>query len=104
MAHDAALHLKLDPAVAENLGRVAHARKVSRAQLVREAISACYQTESTGLPIKQQQALAAYQGEFISIGKLARMMGMHVLELRHWLHEHGIAQNNAYTDRESADA
>ncbi len=82
MAHDATLHLKLDRAMAENLKHIAQARRKSRGQLVREAIAACYPTETTNLPKKQEQALVAYRGGFISIGKLARVMGMHVLELR----------------------
>ncbi len=84
MAHDATLHLKLDRAMAENLKRIAQAWRKSCGQLVREAIAACYPTETTNLPKKQEQALVAYRGGFISIGKLARVMGMHVLELRDW--------------------
>jgi len=71
MAHDATLHLKLDPESAENLKRIAQSRNKSRGQLVREAIAACYQTGGMDLPQKQEQALAAYQGGFISIGRLA---------------------------------
>ena len=104
MAHEATLHLKLDRATAENLKRIAHSRKKSRGQLVREAIAACYQTEEMDLPKKQEQALAAYRGGFISIGRLARVMGLHVLELRGWLHEHGVNQSNAYSDGEDLDA
>ena len=104
MAHEATLHLKLDRATAENLKRIAQSRKKSRGQLVREAIAACYQTEDMDLPKKQERALVAYRGGFISIGKLARVMGMHVLELRGWLHEHGVNQSNVYSDGEDLNA
>ena len=92
MAHDATLHVKIDPATNEQLARLAAARKTSKGQLVRDAILACYQVPVDDLPIRQRQALAAFQGGFISIGKLAESFGMHVLDLRNWLSEHGIGQ------------
>ncbi|MEW6753192.1 MAG: ribbon-helix-helix protein, CopG family [Candidatus Latescibacterota bacterium] len=104
MPNDAALHLRLDPAMAETLKRIARKRQKSPGQLVREAIAACYQTEGLQLPTRQEQALAAYQGGFISLGKLARVMGLHVLELRLWLDEHGIPQSIAYCDSEAESA
>ena len=45
------------------------------------------------LPHSQRQAVEAYRGGFISIGRLAEVMGMHVLELRQWLAEHAIDEN-----------
>ena len=50
MAHDATLHVKIDPATNEQLARLAAARKTSKGQLVRDAIFACYQVNvrSTG--------------------------------------------------------
>ena len=47
------------------------------------------------LPMQQRHALAAFVGGYISIGKLAEALGMHVLDLRGWLSEHGIEQNTA---------
>lgn len=47
------------------------------------------------LHVQQRHALAAYVGGYISIGKLAEALGMHVLDLRRWLSEHGIEQNTA---------
>ena len=77
---------------------------MAKGQLVREAISACYQATLSDLPIQQRQALAAYQGGYISVGKLAKEMGIHVLQLRSWLAEQGIAQRNAYGDEDAARA
>lgn len=39
------------------------------------------------MPETHKETLGAYKGGFISIGKLAGIMGMHVLELRNWLTE-----------------
>ena len=100
MAHDATLHVKIDPDTNEQLARLAAARKTSKGQLVRDAIFACYQVPVNDLPIRQRHALAAFAGGFISIGKLAESFGMHVLDLRRWLSEHGIDQ---YTAMSAAD-
>lgn len=104
MAQDATLHVKLDSETADSLKKLAYARGKSKGQLVREAISACYQTSLDELSLKQRQALAAYQGGYISLGKLARVMGVHVLETRKWLEEHGIDQRNACGDEDLASA
>ena len=95
MAHDATLQVKIDLATNEQLARLAAARKTSKGQLVRDAILACYQVPVNDLPIRQRHALAAFAEGFISIGKLAESFGMHVLDLRRWLSEHGIDQNTA---------
>jgi len=47
------------------------------------------------LHLQQRHALAAYARGYISIGKLADALGMHVLDLRLWLSKHGIDQNTA---------
>ena len=101
MARDATLHVKLDREMNDQLRQLASRRRRSKGQLVREAITACYQTTFDSLPVRQKQAVAAYQGGFISIGKLAKEMGLPLLDLRHWLTDHDIAQNNVYG---SADA
>ncbi|TVQ21849.1 MAG: hypothetical protein EA383_16445 [Spirochaetaceae bacterium] len=49
----------------------------------------------TELPVQQPRAVAAFEGGFISIGKLAESLGMHVLDVRRWLSEHGIDQGSA---------
>ena len=104
MAQDITLHVKLDSETDAQLKRLSAARRKSKGQLVREAISACYQTVFAELPLPQSQALMAYQGGYISIGKLAKVMGMQVLELRQWLAERDIAQRNAYGDADAAHA
>ena len=104
MAQTATLHVKLNPVTDAKLKRLAADRQTSKGQLVREAISACYQTSIDELPVKQQQAIAAYEGGFISVGRLAQAMGMHVLELRHWLREHDIAQNSTFQEQDAANA
>jgi predicted HTH domain antitoxin len=96
MPKDATLHVKLDAETDAKLRRLAAARGKSKGQLVREAISACYQTSFEDLPLRQRHAISAYQAGYVSLGKLAREMGMHVLQLRPWLAERGIDQLTAF--------
>ncbi len=104
MAQTATLHVKLDPMTNRRLKDIAHARHVSKGELVREAISACYQVAIEELPLQQRRAIAAYEGGFVSIGKLAQVMGMNVLDLRQWLREHEISQNSMYSEQDAANA
>ena len=104
MPQDATLHVKLDSEMAGKLKKLAYDHGKSKGQLVREAISACYQTELDDLPLRQRQVLAAYQGGYVSIGKLTRVMDMHVLELRGWLKEHGIAARTAFDEEDAQNA
>jgi predicted HTH domain antitoxin len=104
MARDATLHVKLDTKTDEMLKRLAVERGKSKGQLVREAISACLQPSLDEIPLSQRHAISAYQGGYISLGKLARDMGMHVLQLRSWLSERGIEQQTAYGDRDAQRA
>ncbi len=104
MAKSAALHIKLDPETDACLKDLAARRETSKGQLVREAVAACYQPASLDLPLPQRQALAAYQGGFISLGRLAGAMGMHVLDLRRWLNDHGLTQNNSFSEQDAANA
>lgn len=104
MARDATLHVKLDSDMDKSLKKLAYERSKSKGQLVREAISTCYQASLDELPVRQSQALAAYQGGYISIGKLARVMGMHVLELRRWLDDHSITQASVFSSEDIKNA
>jgi len=104
MPQDATLHVKLDSETDGKLKKLAYDQGKSKGQLVREAISACYQTAMDDLPLRQRQAVAAYQGGYISLGKLARAMGMHVLELRDWLKEHDITARDAFAETDAANA
>lgn len=100
----ATLHVKLDPEVDSRLRQLAKQRNVSKGQLVRQAVASCYQLSIDDLPRHQQQALAAYEGGFISLGKLAEKMGMSLLETRHWMVEHDIPQNSAYSLEDADNA
>lgn len=104
MAQDATLHVKLDRSTDIYLKQLAQARGTSKGQLVRDAIATCYQVDVSGLPVAQQQAVAAYQGGFISLSRLAKALGQHALELRGWLRERGIEQRNAYGDSDADNA
>ena len=104
MTQDAMLHIKLDGDTNKKLKKLAYARGKSKGQMVREAITACYQTAFDDLPLPQRQALAAYQGGFISLGKLARIMGMHALAMRRWLEEHDVTPLTVYADEDAAHA
>jgi len=104
MANTATLHVKLDPDTAACLKALAARRHTSKGQLVREAVAACYQTSQLDLPLPQRQALAAYQGGFISLGRLAAAMGMHVVDLRHWLKAHGLTPNSSFAAQDVANA
>ena len=96
MAQDTTLHIKIDSKTDKSLKKLAYEKGKSKGQLVREAITACYQASLEELPVRQAQALAAYQGGYISMGKLAEVMGMHVLDLRNWLNDHGIPQSTVF--------
>ena len=104
MKHGITLHVKLDEVADRQLKSLAYQRGKSKGQLVREALTACYQTSTDDLSITQRNALAAYQGGYISIGKLARDMGMSVLALREWMNERGLQQRCAISDTDAANA
>lgn len=104
MSQDTALHIKLDSETDKKLKKLAYDQGKSKGQLVREAISACYQTAMEDLPLRQRQAIAAYQGGYISLGRLARAMGMHVLELRNWMKGHGMPTRETFNESDIAHA
>ena len=104
MAMDATLHVKLDTALANGLKELATQRGVSVATLVRQALVATYQPQILDLSQRQRQAVEAYQGGFISLGRLAEALGLHVLEARAWLAEHQIPQNTGFLQDELAEA
>ncbi len=104
MSNNATVHIKLNSEKDKYLSALARKRQTSKGQLIREAIAACYQASLEDLPLQQRQAVAAYQGGFISIGRLAQVMGMQVLNLRTWLQEHDIPQKTVFTEQDSANA
>jgi hypothetical protein len=104
MAQTATLHIKVEPAVARGLKQVAGRRRVTVGELVRQAVQTCYQTEWLGLTAAQRQALEAYRGGYISLGKLAETMGLTPLKVREWVNERGIAQNTVCAKDDFAHA
>ena len=104
MANTSTLHLKVDPEMLARLKALAKVRGQSMGELVRRALSSCYQMELLDLTPEQRRALEAYQGGFISLGRLAESMGLHPLELRTWLREHGISENTCYGTEDAAHA
>jgi nucleoside-triphosphatase len=55
------------------------------------ALNSCCQIETLALKESEKRALEAYRGGYISLEKLAQIMGLHPLKLRKWLQEHDIS-------------
>jgi predicted transcriptional regulator len=104
MANTATLHIKIDPQLARGLKRIAEGRGETVAELVRQAITACYQVDLLGLTQVQKSAVVAYKGGFISLGKLASAMGTTPFEMRRWLRERGIPENTVYEPDDTGNA
>ena len=100
----ATLHIKVSPEFAGSLKKIASRRGESMGEIVRRAVVSSFQTEMTGLPIHQKQALEAYCGGFISIGRLSEILGKDVMSARKWLNDHDIRQNTAYSREDSENA
>lgn len=98
------LHIKVKPELAKGLKGLARKREVSVGELVRQAVLSCYQLELLNLNQIQRRALEAYQGGYISLGKLAEEMGMNIWNIRKWLEEHDIPQNNSYLEDDVKNA
>jgi len=98
------LHVKVSPKLTKGLRHLAENRKVPVGELVRQAIANSYQLELADLPDHQRRAVSAYQGGYISLGKLAEEMGMTVWDMRAWLVDHDIPQNNAFNDDDTSNA
>jgi predicted HTH domain antitoxin len=92
------LHVKIKPELAKGLKELSRKRETSVGDLVRKAVLSCYQLELLDLNERQRRALEAFQGGYISLGKLAEEMGMNVLAIRKWLDEHDIPQNNSFLE------
>ena len=92
------IHIKVKPELAKGLKALSRKRETSVAELVRQAVLSCYQLELLNLNEKQRRAVEAFQGGYISLGKLAEEMGMDVWDTRKWLIEHEIAQNNSFLE------
>lgn len=101
---NSSLHIKVTPEIAKGLKVLSGKRSTSVGKLVRQAILSCYQLEWLDLGEKQRRALEAFQGGYISMGKLAEEMGMSVWELRTWLKEHEIAPNTPFQESDVSNA
>jgi hypothetical protein len=98
------LHIKVKPETAKALKELSKKRETSVGDLVRQAVLSCYQLELLGLNERQRRAVEAFQGGYISLGKLAEEMGMNVLTTRKWLNEHDIPQNNSFLEDDVKNA
>lgn len=98
------LHIKIKPELAEGLKKLSRKRETSVGDLVRKAVLSCYQLELLDLNERQRRAVEAFQGGYISLGKLAEEMGMNVLTTRKWLNEHDIPQNNSFLEDDVKNA
>lgn len=98
------LHVKMKPELAEGLKALSKKRETSVGELVRQALLSCYQLELLDLNERQRRAVQAFQGGYISLGKLAEEMGMNVLSARNWLNEHDIPQNNSFFENDVKNA
>jgi len=98
------LHIKVKPELAKSLKALAGKRETSVGDLVRQAVLSCYQLELLDLNERQRRAVEAFQGGYISLGKLAEEMGLDVLTARKWLNEHDIPQNNSYLEDDVKNA
>ena len=98
------LHIKVRPEFAKGLIALAKKREISVGELVRKAVLSCYQIDLLDLNEKQRRAIEAFQGGYISLGKLAEEMGMNVWKTRRWLEEHSIPQNNSFVEDDIKNA
>ncbi len=98
------LHIKVKPELAAGLKALSRKRDTSVGELVRKAVLSCYQLELLNLDERQKRVIAAYQGGYISLGKLSEEMGMDVWKTRKWLEEHDIPQNNSFIEDDIENA
>ncbi|MFC1886395.1 hypothetical protein ACFLZM_05000 [Thermodesulfobacteriota bacterium] len=92
------LHIKVKPELAKGLKTLSRKKETSVGELVRRAVISCYQLDMLDLSERQRRAVEAFQGGYISIGKLSEEMGMDVLNTRAWLKDHDMPQNNAFLE------
>ena len=92
------LHVKVTPDLAKALKSLSRKRETSVGELIRQAVFSCYQLDLLNLNEQQRRAVEAFQGGYISIGKLAEEMGMRVWHLQKWMEEYDIPQNSTYSE------
>ncbi len=67
-------------------------------------VNSCYHIDMANLSDQQRRAVEAFQGGYISLGKLAEEMGMKIWNTRKWLIEHDIPQNNSFFEDDVKNA
>ena len=98
------IRIKVTPELAKGLKALARKRETSVGELVRQAVISCYQIDMANLSDQQRRAVEAFQGGYISLGKLAEEMGMNIWNTRKWLIEHDIPQNNSFFENDMKNA
>lgn len=98
------LHIKVAHGLSEELKQLSKIRGLTVSELIRQAIFVCYQLDLLGLSDRQKQAMEAYRGGFISLGKLSELMGRPAMEMRQWLKEHNIPLNTAFSEDDVENA
>ncbi|MBN2420271.1 MAG: ribbon-helix-helix protein, CopG family [Deltaproteobacteria bacterium] len=101
---DSTLHIKVKPEIAKGLKELSRKKETSVGELVRRAVISCYQLDLYDLNEKQRRALEAFRGDYISLGKLSEEFGMDVWDMRYWLEEHNIPQNNVFLESDINNA
>lgn len=98
------LHIKISSEINKELKHLSKVRGITVSELIRQALLSCYQLDLLGLSERQKQAIEAYKGGFISLGKLSELMGLSPIEMRHWLYEHKISQNVTFSEDDVQNA
>jgi predicted HTH domain antitoxin len=82
-------NIMLDDDQHKKLKLYASKERTTLGGLVREALDVVYRKKDA-VERRRQVALSAYQEGFISLGKLAEVLGLDPISARGYLHEHGI--------------
>lgn len=98
------LHIKIRAEIANGLKMLSKKQDLSVGELVRRAILSSYQLDLLNLSVKQKRAIEAFQGGYISIGKLSEEMGMNIWDTQKWLKDHEILQNNSFLEDDVKNA
>ncbi len=98
------IHIKVKPEIARGLKELSIKKETSVGELIRKAVISCYQLDLFDLSEKQNRALEAFRGEYISLGKLAEEFGMNIWDMREWLEVHNISQNNSFIESDINNA
>jgi len=96
-------NIMLDDDQHKKLKRYAKKQGRTLGGLVRDALDEVYKKKDK-LEKRRQVALSAYQEGFISLGKLAEVLGLDPISTRNYLHEHGISIQTADLKDLSQDA